>query len=115
MEDTLPITSVTPTDKMPSEPLPEEPQPEEPATEYKKKKFKDQFIEDPSQIEMVKVIEQINEDVKMTKKEIRAKLNNIIKEREEKLFIKEKQDKELMDKKMNILDKLSDSIGESLD
>ncbi len=115
MEDTLPITSVTPTDKMPSEPLPEEPRPEEPATEYKKKKYKDQFIEDPSQIEMVNVIKQINEDVKMTKKEIRDKLNNIIKEREEKLFIKEKQDKELMDKKMSILDKLSDSIGDSLD
>ena len=52
-----------------------------------------------------KVMQEILDDVKMTKKEIRTKL-------QEHMFKKEEEDKELRNKKMDILDKLSDSLGE---
>lgn len=107
MEDTLPITSVTPTDKMGKEPeLPEE-------TEAKKKKKKILPLNQPHDMESNtsfeaeknKVMQEILDDVKMTKKEIRTKL-------QEHMFKKEEDDKVLRNKKMDILDKLSDSLGD---
>ena len=91
------ITTVTPTDKINGEPT-------EPQT------TKPEDIK-PDQ-EMLKVIEQIHNDVKMTKKDIRAKLNSVINAKEEKLFKKENEEKLSRNKKMQILDKLSNDIGE---
>ena len=103
MEDTLPITSVTPTDQMGGqnkEPeIPEPPKPTESVvlnTSYNEEKNK--------------VLQEILNDVKMTKKEIRLKLQEQIDIKEHHESIKVNEESELRVKKMQILDKLNDTM-----
>jgi len=105
MEDTLPITSVTPTDQMGGqnkEPeIPEPPKPTESVvlnTSYNEEKNK--------------VLQEILNDVKMTKKEIRLKLQEQIDTKEHHESIKVNEESELRVKKMQILDKLNDTMRE---
>jgi len=104
MEDTLPITSVTPTDKMGGqnkEPEVPEPRPTESITNNTS------YHEEKN-----RVLQEILDDVKMTKKEIRLKLQEQLEVKEQREFIKVNEESVLRNKKMAILDKLSDTIGD---
>lgn len=102
MEDTLPITSVTPTDKMSGEPeIPKDEPSQEMNTSYDEEKNR--------------VLQEIVNDVKMTKKEIRQKLQFQLDTQEKREFIKGAEEKQLRDKKMAILDKLNNSLGDQND
>ena len=105
MEDTLPITSVTPTDQMGGqnkEPeIPEPPKPTESVT------LNTSYNEEKN-----KVLQEILNDVKMTKKEIRLRLQEQIDTKEHHESIKLNEESELRSKKMQILDKLNDTMRE---
>jgi hypothetical protein len=102
MDDTLPITSVTPTDKMGGQNKEPE-QPEESSQEMKNTSYDE---------ERNKVLQEILSDVKMTKKEIRLKLQEQVEIKEKREFIKVSEETAIRNKKMKILDKLSDTLGD---
>lgn len=105
MEDTLPITSVTPTDKMGG-------QNKEPEVPVPPKPTESIILNTSYHEEKNKVLQEILKDVKMTKKEIRLKLQEQLDVTEQREFIKVNEESVLRSKKMQILDKLSDTIGE---
>jgi hypothetical protein len=106
MEDTLPITSVTPTDKMGG-------QNKEPELPKEAPKPTESISNNTSyHEEKNRVLQEILDDVKMTKKEIRLKLQEQLEVKEQREFIKVNEESVLRNKKMAILDKLSDTIGD---
>ena len=103
MEDTLPITSVTPTDQMGGQNKePEIPEPTKPTESV--------VLDTSYNEEKNKVLQEILNDVKMTKKEIRLKLQEQIDIKEHHESIKVNEESELRVKKMQILDKLNDTM-----
>lgn len=102
MEDTAPITSVTPTNDMGKEKPEEKPEDGEKKTTAQKRN-EELFAE---------AIESIVNDEKMTKKKMLEKLTMEVNERKNRELIRDKSEKELLDKKQKILDRIGESVGE---
>lgn len=98
MDDTLPLTSVTPVDKMGDKPA----EPEVPQLE---------MIDMEKRI--LETLKDIHGGVKQTKKDMKESLKKEIDKREELLRVKDNEEKAIREKKLKVLDSIEKGIKET--